>query len=570
MKFIKVFITFLICLSAITQWTTSCRKTEREPKDWIKDDLVFDTMDRLGTVAGFNLNDLYNFIPNGFNRIGTLPGEYLDVAAGDALPSRANTTVEYYTNGRINVLNNPDPYWGNSYAGIRRANIFLANIHKVPITVQTMQFWKAEARFIRTLLYFELLKRYGGVPLVGDTVFKLDDDLQIPRNNFEQCVNYIVGECVAMRDSLRPDATLIDGDWGRITRGAAVALKCRVLLYAASPLFNGGGFEQDATRKALTGYPTADPNRWQKVIDAAEEFKSIGYYDLQASYLTIFTAKRNKEIILAKQSGNNFNLETYQAPVGYGTPAASQGLTSPTQNLVDAFTTDAGLAINEAGSGYNASAPYTARDPRMNAIIFYNMGPKWLGKDIETFEGGKDKPNVANVPVQTKTGYYLRKFLGDFTNGSSYSNQSHNFPIFRYAEILLNYAEALNEMNRVEDAVTQLNLVRKRAGIKPGANNRYGIKVGINQTEMRDIIRNERRVELAFEEHRFWDVRRWKIADQALNGAINGMKITKTGTTYTYQVQQVGTMVFQNRLYHMPIPYDETTKNLKLIQNEGW
>jgi hypothetical protein len=567
MKFIKVFLTIIICVSTFTLWTTSCRKTEREPKDWIKEDLVFDTMDRLGTVAGFNLNDLYNFIPNGFNRVG---GDYLDAASGDAVPSRNNTAVEYYTSGRVNVLNNPDPYWANSYAGIRRANIFLANIGVVPITVQTRQFWKAEARFIRTLLYFELLKRYGGVPLIGDTIFKLDDNLQIPRNNFEQCVNYIVSECVALRDSLRTDAALIDGDWGRITRGAAIALKCRVLLYAASPLYNGGGFEQDAAKKVLTGYLTADVNRWQKVIDAAEEFKSFGYFDLQTTYISIFTTRRNKEIILAKQSGLGTNLEVAQAPVGYGAPAASQGLTSPTQNFVDAFNTDAGLAITDPASGYNAANPYATRDPRMNTILFYNAGPQWLGKVIETFEGGKDKPNVATIPVQTKTGYYLRKFLGDFTTGSTYSNQSHNYPIFRYAEILLNYAEALNEMGRMEDAVVQLNLVRKRAGIKAGANNRYGIKVGVSQIEMREIIRNERRIELSFEEHRFWDVRRWKIADQVLNGPLNGMKITKTGTTYTYQVQQIGTMLFQNRLYHMPIPYDETTKNLKLVQNEGW
>ena len=225
-------------------FTNSCKKVETVPKDWFGSDLVFDTLDRLGTVAAFNLNDLYNYIPNGFNRIG---GDFLDAASGDAIPSRNNTLVEYYTNRRVSVVSNPDPYWGNSYAGIRRTNIFMQNINKVPIVETdaatiasaklTRQYWRAEARFIRSLMYFELLKRYGGVPLIGDKIFTLEDNLQIPRNTFAECVNYIVSECDIVKDSLRKEA-IADGDWGRVPRGAAIALKCRVLLYAASPLLS--------------------------------------------------------------------------------------------------------------------------------------------------------------------------------------------------------------------------------------------------------------------------------------------------------------------------------------------
>jgi len=173
--------------------------------------------------------------------------------------------------------------------------------------------------------------------------------------------------------------------------------------------------------------------------------------------------------------------------------------------------------------------------------------------------------------VQTKTGYYLRKFMADFTNNTSYTNQSHNFVLFRYADVLLSYAEALNEMNRVEDAVQQVILVRKRAGITAGGNNRCGIKVGITQAELRTLIQDERRVELSFEEHRFWDIRRWKTAKQLLNAPLYGMKITKNpDASLTYQKIQVTTTVFQDRLYNMPVPYEETVKNLKLVQNEGW
>jgi hypothetical protein len=556
---------------ALLCFTNSCRKTELEPKDWFGAALVFDSLDRNGTVAAFNLNDLYNYLPNGFNRISS---DFLDAGTNDAVPSRNNTNVEFYTNGRINVLNNPDPYFGNTYAGIRRANIFLANINVVPIDTLTKRFWRAEARFIRTMLYFELLKRYGGVPLVGDKVFTTKDDLQIPRNTFADCVSYIVSECDAVKDSLRKESEITDAIWGRVPRGAALALKSRVLLYAASPLFNGGGIETDPVKRALTGYPAADATRWQAALNAAKELIDLNVYSLYNTgtptpYAALFTQKRNAEIILQKQSANSNNLESSQAPIGYGAPAASQGLTSPSQNFVDAFPMLNGLAITETGSGYNAANPYLNRDPRMAVTVFYN-GLRWLNDTTRTFEGGKDKPNSSTISVQTKTGYYLRKFLGNFANGTTYSSTSHNFNIFRYAEILLNYAEALNEVGRMEDAVNQIKLIRGRAGITAGTGARYGIKTGITQAEMRTLIQNERRIELSFEEHRFWDIRRWKIADRELNGAVNGMRIVRTGNTFTYTPFLVKNIVFQNRLYHMPLPYDETTKNLALIQNEGW
>jgi len=556
MKRMNVFIlSGLISLALLATSVSSCRKVETEPRDWFGEELVFDTLDRLGTVAAFNLNDLYNYIPGGFNRIN---GDFLDAASGDAIPSRNNTLVQYYTNRSVSVLNNPDPYWANSYYGIRRANIFMQNIGKVPIrpiTADTLtrQYWRAEARFIRCFMYWELLKRYGGVPLVGDNIFTIYDDLQIPRNTFAQCVDYIVSECNIVKDSLRKEP-ISDGDWGRIPRGAAIALKCRVLLYAASPLFNGGGLETDPVKKALTGYLTADPNRWLAVIAAAEELKALNYYNVfpttppanaataTTNFISVFTTKKNVDIIFARQTNNNTVLENTQAPIGYSGTASSQGLTSPTQNFADAFPMLNGQqpfnpdgTIN-AASGYNINAPYYNRDPRFSAILFFDS-LTWLGRRVETFEGGLDKPNSSAIAVQTKTGYYLRKFLGNFPTGTTYSNQSHNFPIFRFAEIVLSYAEALNEVGRVEDAVTQIKLIRSRGGIQAGANTRYGIKVGITQDEMRVLIRNERRIELSFEEHRFWDLRRWKAGATDLSGPLYGMKIIK---------------------------------NRALIQNEGW
>lgn len=561
-----------IVVPALLVITGSCRKYETQPKDWFTADLTFDSLDKNGTVTAYDLNNIYTYLPNGYNWVDF---DYLDAGTDDALPSRLNAAVENYSKGTVSLTNNPDPYWMNAYYGIRRANIFLKYVVRTPIPATNMQYWKAEARFLRAYFYWELLKRYGGVPLLGDTVLGLNGNIEIPRATYAETVDYIVNECTAIKDSLRADPAS-DTEWGHASKGAAVALKCRVLLYAASPLFNGGGVENDATKKALTGYLTADATRWQKVADAVTEFKALGYYTLvtsgtaPAGFISVFINKKNTEIIFAKQNALGFAFETNQTPVGYiVSNVQSYGLTSPSQNLVDAFPTKSGLAITDGASGYSAAAPYANRDPRLDATVFYN-GLTWLNRPVQTWQGGADKPdNPTAAQIQTRTGYYLRKFLGNFTTSTAFSNQSHNFPIFRFAEILLTNAEALNELGQVESAVAEIIKLRTRAGITAGTGSRYGIKAGITQSEMRDLIRNERRIELAFEEHRFWDIRRWKIAGQVMSAPITGMKITN-GTPLTYQVVTVANPVFQNRLYHMPIPYDEMLKNPKLIQNEGW
>ncbi|WP_448702855.1 RagB/SusD family nutrient uptake outer membrane protein [Mucilaginibacter sp. AW1-3] len=576
-KFYSIFAIGSVLLSLV--WS-SCTKYEEQPKDWFTKDLTFDNLDQNGIVAGYNLNNIYTYIPDGFARIN---GEFLDAATDNGVPSTYNKSVEYFTRGTVTALNNPEEnpgngypltFWGDCYYGIRRVNIFLANINAVPVTAQTKQYWITEARFLRAYFYWELLKRYGGVPILGDTIYGLEDNIQLPRNTFAQTVDYIISECNAIKPNMRPDP-VSTSDFGRASKGAAVALKCRVLLYAASPLFNGGGFESDPTRKALTGYPTADPTRWQAVVDAYTEFQALGYYGLVATgtptaFTSVFTTKMSNEIIFSKQSTNNNTLENNQSPVGYiVSNTKSQGLTSPTQNLVDAFPMLNGLGINDAGSGYSSASPYTNRDPRLAATVFYN-GQTWLSRSVQTFEGGLDKPNNTTIStVQTRTGYYLRKFLGNFSASTTFSAQSHNYPIFRYAEIILNYAEALNELGQTENAVQQVILIRKRAGITAGTNNRYGIPVGISAANMRALIMNERRIEFAFEEHRFWDIRRWKTAPQVMTQNLTGLSIS-AGATPAYTPIAVTTGVWTDRMYHMPIPYDEITKNPKLLQNEGW
>jgi len=541
----------------------SCKKYEQTPLTNITSDNVWDPLDRNGDFAKQVLTDLYSYLPDGYNRIG---GDLLDDASGDAVPSRTTNTIEYFTNGRINATNNPDDCWANSYKAIRSANVFLANVDIVPIDATTKQYYKAEARFIRAMAYFEMLKRYGGVPLLGDNILTLNSNLQIPRNTYADCAAYIVSECDAIKTLLRTEP-VADSDIGRITRCAAIALKARTLLYGASPLFNGGGTSVDATKKALTGYPTYDATRWSIALAAYQELITLNVYSLVSSYNTVFTARKNTEVILAKERAKTFDVETNNAPIGY-TPAIGNGYTSPTQELVDAFPMSNGLAITDAASGYNPAAPYTGRDPRLTATVFYN-GLTWLTRPVQLYTGGLDLPG--GTAVQSRTGYYMKKFMADFSTATSYSNQDHNFIIFRWGEVLLSYAECLNEVGRTTEAYTQLIAIRKRAGIAAGTGALYGLKANMSQSDMRTAIQNERRIECAFEEQRFWDIRRWKIADQVLNGTLHGVTITKTGTNaYTYAPLNVSTVQFQTKMYTIPLPYSEVITDRSLIQNEGW
>ncbi len=532
---------------------SSCKKNyEKEPLENITEDYIWDVQDSAGIYARNFLHNTYTYLPTGFNRIDNA---LLDAASDDAVPSQNGSNISLLANGGLSSLNNPDDAWAKNYKGIRKVNELLGNIDRVPMRdKQLKEWWKAEARFLRAMFYFEMVKRYGGVPLIGDKIFTLEDDLQLPRNTYVECVNYIVAECDDIKNKVRVDP-IDDGNLGRITRGAVLALKARMLLYAASPLNN----------------PASNPALWKKAADAAKDIVALNAFSLETSFANVFITRKNKEVILAFQRGQTNDVEANNAPVGFTTPV-SRGYTSPTQEFVDTYGMKSGLPINDPASGYVASDPYKigTRDPRFYLTIFYN-GTPWLKRTggVQTYEGGLDKPGGS--VVQTKTGYYMRKFMADMSNQTSYPTQAHNFIIFRYAEVLLNLAEAQNEIGETAEAYNQLKALRARAQITPGTNNLYGLKANMNQAQMREAIRLERRLEMAFEEQRFWDIRRWKIAESIYNRPLRGIKITKSPTgTLTYQQVEVGNTVFTPKMYRYPIPYSEIVKNENLKQNEGW
>ncbi|ASZ13992.1 RagB/SusD family nutrient uptake outer membrane protein [Chitinophaga pendula] len=550
----------LLPLLSVLFWASCKKDVEEGPLENLDEDYIFDPIDQNGNYAEQFLTDIYANLPTGFNRISN---SMLDAATDDAVPSQNGSTIEHLIFGRVDPFMNPEDVWSRHYGGIRKVNIFLSKIDRVPKPKDVLTYWKMEARFLRAYFYFELVKRYGGVPLMGDKVPTLADDLSYKRNSFEECINYIVSELDDIRAASRPDP-VPDAEWGRSSQAVVLALKSRVLLYAASALFNGGNIGSNAAERQIAGYATYDAERWRKAAQAADAVIKTGIYGLESSanYVNIFVTRRHKEIILAYMRGNSTDVETNNGPVGF-TLYGFRGYTSPTQDLAEAFLMKNNKPITDPTSGYNPNNPASNRDNRFAMVFLYN-GARWFKRNVETFEGGLDKPG-GNL-VQTKTGYYLKKFCYKAEEAASVGSQSHNFPLIRYAEILLNFAEATNEADgptsAARDAVTQ---IRARGGLPAVPGN-------ISQEEFRAMIRNERRVELCFEEHRYWDLRRWKTAASVLNKDLRGSKITRdAGGSYQYAPIIAGRISFNApRAYLYPIPQNELYRNRNLFQNPGW
>lgn len=527
---------------------------------------------------------------NGFNRLEA--GKSMIASASDeAMPNVPGSSVDLLTNGSWSPSSsNPDSQWDVNYQYIRSSNIGLENLHLLPETAATLkkQFY-GELIFIRAYAHFELLKRYGGIPIITKSL-TLDDDLKITRNSFKDCVDFVVSQCdTAIKYLPAPDIAS-GGQLGRISTGAALALKSRLLLYAANDLYNGQGY--DGSTNELIGYGSYLKDRWEVAATASAAVIGLGYYSLykpsaitdaqndatvktngEKNYADLFyTLSGNKELILIRTSAQGNGVEKKNMPVGY---TNGVGSTNPSQKMVDAYGMLNGKSISATASGYNASNPYLNRDPRFNVSIFYN-GKTWSGRTVETFVDGLD--NKITATNATKTGYYLSKFMksGIVISGSE-TKTNHCFPIIRYAEILLNYAEAMNEAFGPDvdpkgfgkTARAALIEVRSRV-LRPKDAVLPDVPVG-DVAAMRAALRNERFVELAFEDHRQIDVRRWKIAQQTLGQNISGMKITKVGSNFTYELTtDVALRIFETKMYLYPIPQSEMNKNKALIQNPLW
>lgn len=560
---------------------------EKEPVEHFTLDYLFSRADSAGIQARYFLNNIYyEHLPSGYNRIN---GDFLDAASDDAI-SINNNEPEIYKlfMGRYSAVSRlTDMEWGGYYQGIRKANILINNIDVVPFNLTYINApgetkplnytMKAEARFLRAHFYFELVKRYGGVPLIGDNVYVLGDDVQLPRNTFAQCIDYIVRELDEIKDDLRSLPMADATEFAHApTKEACLAMKARVLLYAASPLFNEKPLEAG---NELIGYPSYDSGRWNLAAQAAKDLidqygpKGKGTLNLAQDYRNIFVdfyGGNNPELIFFRPVGKNKSIETANGPLGFSGNSLGNGNTNPTQNLVESF-------LMKDGTKYVSTSvddPFKNRDPRLDFTILHH-GSRWLNTTLDTQVGGTHNPSGAQY---SRTCYYMAKFMKDYQTSSNYEDNIHLWVMYRYGEVLLNYAEALNEVALAggtidnKEVLNSLIQLRKRAGIEPGNENYYGLPAPQNYdaAEMREIIRNERRIEMAFEEQRYWDIRRWRIAEDIFKEPLKGLNIQVVGNKTIYNEVNVLSAEFDTKRYFYPIPYSEVIKNGNMIQNPNW
>lgn len=448
--------------------------------------------------------------------------------------------------------NNPMDYW--AYEQVRRTNMFLAKVDDSALEGDEKTSLKGQVKFLRAKLYFDMVKRYGGVPLITEPQ-DLDDDLFVERAGTDETFEFIIREIEEAIELLPETYGDRSVDVGKVNRNSARAFLGRVRLFWASPLYNPGN----------------DASRWEAAAAVSKEVIESNVYRLHGDFRRIMLDKNNEEEVFSVQflkTLREHGWDSWAMPDSRSRQDASRR--SPVQELVDAFEMKNGKSITDPASGYDPAAPYANRDPRFDATLIVNGSVfGFQGLPVYTYVGGEDG---INIPYQTVTGYLMRKGT-DEANQDYYGGvgSDQNWPELRYAEVLLNYAEARNEAlgspdQSVYDAIEQ---IRQRAGLNP-----YQLPQGLTKAQMREKIRHERYIELSFEQKRYWDLRRWEIAAEVLNGKqFSAMYITrKDDGSYTYEVKPVDGVpcVFQEKMYFMPIPQREMEKNPELQQNEGW
>jgi len=463
---------------------------------------------------------------------------------GQATPDNQGSSFPLNYSSTIN-------FWSTLYSTIQKTNVYFGNIGALDtagngalITSMT-----AQVHFLRALCYFELLKRFGGVPLITQVYTSTNNTYNATRASWDSTENFILTDIAAALPGLQ--LTAPSGSEGTVTTGAALALKSRLLLYAASPYFNTSN----------------DMTLWQQAADAALAVINLNQYSLYATSTTyghIFTDFFNPEVIFARVYGDVYE-DRYNtvyrdlSPNGYNGYSAYNVL----EQMVDAFQMNDGSTFSWSNPT-EAANPYANRDPRLYADILTN-GASFQGRPAQFWLGGLDSKLSALSPWNaSKTGYTILKMVDSTYNFNVEPYSPAQWIVFRLGEIYLNYAEAEAELGQTATALTYLNKIRERAGM-PDVTSPGG-------TDLLQKIMQERRVELCFEGHRFFDLRRWGIADQGAGNAL-GIIITPTNaadTSFTYQVDTVQTRVWQQSFYYYPIPRSELQADPLLTQNPGY
>ncbi|MDX9812802.1 MAG: RagB/SusD family nutrient uptake outer membrane protein [Bacteroidales bacterium] len=490
-----------------------------------------------------------------------------------------------------------DAAWPQTYEKVRRLNTFMAKIteNKANYTDEWYNKRMDEARFLRAYFYSELFYRLGGLAIITepqDRNTMSEDEMYLSRSSFEDTFDFITGELADIVDNeyLPVKYNKSDGDAGRATLGAALALKGWVELFAASPAYNSADPAVPRTADNLWSFATPDPNRWAVAAATNKQFMETwghlgdGTYNLFAPMSQFWheANEYNVEVIWDRQHVQTTMAQTYDT---YGGPVWIHGTYytwgnyCPTQELVDVYQMANGLDITDPLSGYDEQNPYVGREKRFYDFIVYDGAPykqDWMS-EADTIWTRIDKVNPSDNEIDFggddvgNTGYYFKKRL-DNAHPRGGNQDGRNYVYYRYSEVLLNYAEAQNEAVGPDASVyAAINAIRQRPGTDLPA-----LEEGLSQDEMREAIRRERRLELVYEGHRLYDLWRWKLAMEEMNKDLTCMVITNTSPddnsgVWTYTRQSLNhAHVFTQKMYFNPIPQAVIDRNPKIKQNWGY
>ena len=538
---------------------------------------TFTTPERIETNRGTltsAANSMYTPLQYGFE---TIDANLFAAASDEAYQTAAVSNVSYFNKGTINADVNPlSGLYQRYYDGIRAAHFFLDyakngedfmalnrdtsgyyNINNrinYQRDVMTLNWYRSEAKVLMAYYYSELIKMYGGVPIVTTTMDNDPNKGRLTRATYDECVEHIVQLIDGELDKIQPDwaATREDG-WnianqsGRFDKATALAIKARTLLYAASPRNN----------------PSGDQAKWIRAARAAHELIEYKNFTMPENrnynaYFTQTGALGNAESIYFIRRAVTNAPETRNYPIA--TPGGNSGVT-PTENLVSAYE-----YIGDPDPGN----PFANRDPRLNATVVVN-GSTWNNRVIDQSAEGSDDMAIANT---SRTGYYLKKFLTDNLNLTINQTAQHLWPLYRYAEVLLNYAEAMNEAYGPDETPQGFTLSARQAltQVRRCASTNLPAVTTTDRTQFRQALKHERQIELAFEDHRYWDLIRWNDAESVLNMTIKGIRVSKDmNGVFTYQVVDVAPRVFLSRNYYLPFSRSEVqNSNGTLTQNPGY
>ena len=551
---------------------------------------------------------------------GNLSGAMLSSATDESEYSHDGNAVEDFFNGNWSSVNAHQTIWASAYQGITYCNEVIDNWSnlefdqfKLNLDYEKQMYlynnYQYEARWARAYFYYTLVRQYGGVPFkVHNTTGS--EETALPRTSADEIFNFIISECDDIKDKIiedyagKSDMILSKAETARANKYAVLALKAQAALYHASPLFTQGKTPEE--KKNLWAIAVAAN---KELIDAAEA-KGYGLAtNLEDLWGTEYysDASSTKEILFARRTASSSSFEGYNFPVGY---SSGQGGNCPTQDLVDAFECTDGKSIAES-SLYDATNPYANRDPRLNKTVALN-GEKWPNDladynsehpTIETYTGGYHSRtgNAAGKAYATTTGYYLKKFCNADQilrgrSGTAATTSPHGWLTFRMGGMYLNYAEALYQYFKAcgntnaadasgavvitdeEGNQTTVNVPATQTAAKMASKTRLrsgmpAIATGMSNEAFWEKYKNERRVELAFEGHRFYDVRRWmEDGDKFMN--IHRMEITKNEDgSYIYNKVAVtrGDGQWESKWNLFPFSQTEILKsNHAIQQNPGW